>query len=141
MTPDHFSTSQFNIYLSIKTTVVSGYIWRYAMAKNAKIFFRGIRTWAKDGGEERALHKLNLWGPMLLGPLKWPLPTHYLEGNPKYTSLSSTLIRDRCDKILNRKRNNKTKNDGHENYGSIVEELDGLVPKEVEEDVVKAYGS
>ena len=123
----------------MKPIVVSGYIWRYAMAKNAKIFFRGIRTWAKDGGEERALHKLNLWGPILLGPLKWPLPTYYLEGNPKYTSLSSTLIRDRCDKILNRENHEKKEND--KNYGSILEELDGLVPKEVEDEVVKAYGS
>ena len=33
---------------------------------------------------------------MLLGPLFWPIPTMYLEGNPKYNHVSSTLIRDLC---------------------------------------------
>lgn len=113
------------------------------MANNAKIFFRGIRTWAKDGADERALHVTNLWGPLLLGPMKWPLPTHYLEGNPEYTSLSSTLIRDRCQKLLLSMKNKTTNDDDagtEKHYGAIMEGLDGLVPKEVEDDVVNAYG-
>ena len=118
------------------TKVVSGYIWRYAMSKNAKIFFRGIRTWEKDGEEERALHKLNLWGPLLLGPMKWPLPTYYLEGNPKYTSLSSTLIRDKCKQL-------KLMMDGNDNMmtssPSSSALLNGLVPKEVESEIANAY--
>ena len=108
------------------------------MENNAKIFFRGIRTWAKDGADERALHLTNLWGPLLLGPIKWPLPTHYLEGNPKYTSLSSTLIRDRCQKLLS--MNHKIGDDPNVKNGAIMEGLDGLVPKEVQNEVVKAYG-
>lgn len=60
------------------------------------MFFRGIRSWEKDGGDERALQILNTWGPILLGPLFWPIPTQYLEGNPKYNHVSSTLIRNLC---------------------------------------------
>ena len=111
------------------------------MKNNAKILFRGIRTWEKDGKEERALHKLNLWGPMLLGPMKWPLPTYYLEGDPTYTSVSSTLIRDRCKKIMS--DNNKIKNRSGTSDGDCDEneklDLSGLVPKEVEKDIVMAY--
>ncbi len=101
------------------------------MSNNAKIFFRGIRTWEKDGAEEKALHMLNLWGPLLLGPMKWPLPTHYLEGNPKYTSLSSTFIRDRCERIM------KEKNNGGDRDSDL--NLCGFVPKEVEMDIINAY--
>lgn len=116
------------------------------MANNAKIFFRGIRTWEKDGNEERALHKLNLWGPLLLGPMKWPLPTHYLEGNPKYTSLSSTFIRDRCEKIISTETGNNGDSgrslsgsgSGNNDDNSKLD-LSGLVPKEVEKDIVIAY--
>mmetsp|Transcript_15442 Transcript_15442/g.19593 ORF Transcript_15442/g.19593 Transcript_15442/m.19593 type:complete len:259 (+) Transcript_15442:103-879(+) len=135
---------------NVRVKVVSGYIWRYAMANNAKILFRGIRTWEKDGGEERALHILNLWGPLLYGPMKWPVPTHYLEGNPKYTSLSSTVIRDRCRKIkstLKEKTNSNDNNNGTSsnlNDGSGDSDNDdlnlrGLVPKEVEMDIINAY--
>ena len=113
--------------LTINNVVVSGYIWRHAMANNAKILFRGIRTWGKDGKEERSLHILNLWGPLVYGPLKWPLPTYYMEGNPKYQLLSSTMIRERCKKIM---RNDNGKSDYL---------LDGLVPKEVKRDVALAY--
>lgn len=83
---------------NIKVQVVSGYIWRFAMKKQAKVLFRGIRTWEKDGIEESMLHKQNLYGPMLLGPLKWPLPTCFLEGVPEYRHVSSTLIRELCAK-------------------------------------------
>lgn len=99
------------------------------MANNAKILFRGIRTWEKDGKDERGLHVLNLWGPLVYGPMKWPLPTHYLEGNPKYTSLSSTLIRDR---VAKRKNENNRSNE--------TPILSGLVPREVEKDIILAYG-
>lgn len=114
---------------NVSVEVVSGYIWRHAMANNAKILFRGIRTWEKDGKDERGLHILNLWGPLVYGPMKWPLPTHYLEGNPKYTSLSSSLIRDR---VAKRKNENDSSNQ--------TPILSGLVPKEVEKDIILAYG-
>lgn len=101
------------------------------MANGAKILFRGIRTWEADGHEERSLHKLNLWGPMLLGPMKWPLPTYYLEGNPKYSSLSSTIIRDRCKRIITDKDDKKS---------DEILNLSGLIPKEVEKEIIMAYG-
>ena len=75
---------------------MEGYIWRYAKREGATIFFRGIRSWEKDGKDERSLQILNTWGPLLLGPLVWPIPTIYLEGNPKYNHVSSTLIRQLC---------------------------------------------
>lgn len=78
--------------------VVEGYIWRFAKQRGATIFFRGIRSWQKDGPDERALQILNTWGPLLLGPMFWPIPTIYLEGNPKFNHVSSTLIRDLCSK-------------------------------------------
>ena len=84
--------------LSFSSIVVHGYIWRFAKRVDASIFFRGIRTWEKDGTEERSLALLNTWGPILLGPLVWPIPTIYLEGDPKYNHVSSTLIRDICNK-------------------------------------------
>jgi phosphopantetheine adenylyltransferase len=74
---------------------VSGYIWRYAKRIGATVFFRGIRSWEKDGSDERSLQILNTWGPLLLGPT-WPVPTVYLEGKPEYNGISSTLIRDLC---------------------------------------------
>jgi phosphopantetheine adenylyltransferase len=77
---------------------VDGYIWRYAKRHGATVFFRGIRSWEKDGSDETALQILNTWGPMLLGPLVWPVPTQYLEGDPKYNHVSSTLIRNLCHK-------------------------------------------
>jgi phosphopantetheine adenylyltransferase len=78
-------------------SVVQGYIWRFAKREGASLFFRGIRSWDQDGRDEQALQILNTWGPMLLGPLVWPVPTFYMEGNPKYNHVSSTLIRDICE--------------------------------------------
>ena len=85
-------TKMFVDFLSL---VVSGLIWRYAKKQGASVFFRGIRSWDKDGAEERSLQILNTWGPLLLGPT-WPLPTMFLEGNPDFNHISSTLIRNLC---------------------------------------------
>jgi len=76
--------------------VVHGYIWRYARKIGARLFFRGIRTWDKDGAEEQKLQVQNTWGPLALGPLVWPIPTYYLEGKPEYRHVSSTLVREVC---------------------------------------------
>jgi len=89
------------------------------MSQDAKLLFRGIRTWQKDGNEERALHILNSWGPLVYGPLKWPLRTCFIMGNPKYMHLSSTLIRDACL--------------------AKIGDLKGMVPHEVEKDIADAY--
>jgi phosphopantetheine adenylyltransferase len=76
--------------------VVQGLIWRTVQRQGASLFVRGIRSWEKDGKEERNLQILNTWGPLLLGPLWWPLPTVFMEGNPEYNHVSSTLIRHIC---------------------------------------------
>ncbi len=89
------------------------------MSQNASILFRGIRTWEKDGQEERSLHILNSWGPIVCGPFKWPLKTYFMEGDTRYLHISSTLIRDAC------RGDNQN--------------LEGLVPKEAEMDILKAY--
>jgi hypothetical protein len=88
--------------------VVEGYIWRYAKRQGATLFIRGIRSWEKDAKEERALHILNTWGPILLGPFYWPIPTIYLEGHPKYVHVSSTLIREICNRSSNTARKGTT---------------------------------
>lgn len=84
------------ISLSRNVPVVTGYIWRYASTRDATLFFRGIRTWAADGGDERKLQIQNTVGPIMLGPLHWPMKTVLLEGDPKYRDVSSTVVRKMC---------------------------------------------
>ena len=100
---------------------VSGYIWRFAKRKGASIFFRGIRSWEKDGKDERSLHFLNTWGPLVLGPT-WPIPTIYLEGKPEYNHVSSTLIRNIC-----------------RGGDCTTETLSSLVPSQIEKQVTILY--
>eukprot|EP00934_Nitzschia_sp_Nitz4_P003883 Nitzschia sp. Nitz4//scaffold174_size87051//38600//39450//NITZ4_005109-RA/size87051-augustus-gene-0.70-mRNA-1//-1//CDS//3329538872//3873//frame0 len=109
---------------NIQVEVVEGYIWRYGKRHGASLFFRGIRSWEADGEDERALQILNTWGPLLLGPLFWPIPTQYLEGNPKYNHVSSTLIRSLCGK-----------------ESSNQKALEELVPAEVADLVSQLYGA
>jgi len=108
----------------IKVEVVGDYIWRYAKNNGAKILFRGIRTWEKDGQEERNLHKLNLWGPLVVGQT-WPLQTRYMEGKPEYVGISSTSIRNLC---------------GTKKEEECVKVLESFAPKEIANDVYRAYG-
>lgn len=109
-------------------TVVSGYIWRHARAKNAKLFFRGIRTWAEDGADELKLLIQNTYGPMLLGRI-WPINTIFLEGDPRYRGVSSTLVRSLCGRIKE-----------GQNEGRALEKLKQLVPESVVDKVVEIYG-
>lgn len=106
---------------NIQVQVVSGLIWRFAKREGATVFFRGIRSWEKDGAEERSLQILNTWGPLLLGPT-WPLPTLYLQGKPEYNRISSTLIRDLC-----------------QSGTSPTESLSKLVPTAAAERVAELY--
>ena len=106
--------------------VVDGYIWRYAKRVNATIFFRGIRSWEKDGKDEQSLQILNTWGPLVLGPLYYPIPTIYLEGHPKYNHVSSTLIRNIC-KIKD--------GGGNKDIAALTE----LVPSEIATRVAQLY--
>lgn len=114
------------------TKVVEGYIWRYAKKQNASIFFRGIRTWAADGAEERHLQTLNSWGPLLLGRI-WPLKTIFLEGDPQYRDVSSTVVRRICAEL---------KKGGDCELSKLMkdERLSSLIPECVLKTVVEAYG-
>jgi phosphopantetheine adenylyltransferase len=120
-------TLYVSLFLSL-SLVVEGDIWRYAKREGATVFFRGIRSWKKDGLDERALQILNTWGPLLLGPLFWPIPTMYLEGNPKYNHVSSTLIRDLCKTAESDAANDDSK-----------KQLAELVPKDVVDIISNFY--
>ena len=56
--------------------------------------YRGIRSWEKDGTEEMSLNVLNTLGPILLGPLKAPIETHYLQSSGDLAKVSSTRVRE-----------------------------------------------
>ena len=99
----------------------------------ARIFCRGIRSWAKDGAEERSLQILNTWGPLLLGPLWWPLSTVFLEGHPKYNHVSSTLVRNLCS--------GQEQSQQSRSIGATAEGLKELVPESIVDDVARLYSA
>jgi phosphopantetheine adenylyltransferase len=119
----------YHLCLPNYCSVVGGLIWRTVKRQGADIFVRGIRSWDKDGAEERGLQILNTWGPIVLGPLWWPVPTIFVEGKPEYNHVSSTLIRDICS-------NHTTSEDD----ASWREPLATLVPENVVDDVARLYG-
>jgi pantetheine-phosphate adenylyltransferase len=122
---------------NVTVEVVEGYIWRYAKRIGATRFFRGIRSWEKDGSDERVLQILNTWGPLLYGPLAIPIPTIYIEGDPRYNHVSSTLIRTICRS----KRGYSGDEDDDDEQAKIIEgPLAELVPSEVAGKVAKLYG-
>ena len=118
---------------TVKVMIVSDYIWRHLERTSSRqdyrnmAFCRGIRTWEKDGSDELYLQFQNTWGPLVLGPLTRPLPTIFLEGNPAYNHVSSSLIRSICS-------SNKSNNQ------SMIEQLGKLVPPGIVEEVARLYG-
>lgn len=112
---------------NVRVESCKGYIWRFARSQGASIFFRGIRSWEKDGAEERSLHILNTWGPLVCGPFVWPVPTTYLEGKPEYNHISSTLIRDISKDI------------GKKESEHVEQALQELIPPEVAREVGLLY--
>jgi len=70
------------------------YIWRFAKGVRARALYRGVRTWRKDGVDEKVLEALNTFGPLLIGRTT-PVPTRFLEAPPMYAHVSSTLVRER----------------------------------------------
>merc|ERR1712224_489227 len=80
---------------NVKVAVVSGYIWRYAKGHGATMLYRGIRSWKQDGPDEKLLEFQNILGPMLFGYK--PIRTGYIQANPAYAALSSTLLRKKLD--------------------------------------------
>jgi phosphopantetheine adenylyltransferase len=110
-----------------QSTVVEGYIWRTVIPLRANCFIRGIRSWSQDGAEERLLQIQNTWGPLMLGPLWWPLPTIFITGDPRYHHVSSTLVRETCGSI-------KPTDEPSEGLLSIV-------PENIAHEVCRLYGS
>lgn len=108
---------------------VDGYIWRYGKKCGVTRFFRGIRSWEKDGSDETALQILNTWGPLLLGPLCWPIPTQYLEGDPRYNHVASTTIRELCAK------------GGGGNNLETKKALSELVPPSLTDEILELYNT
>lgn len=114
----------------IEVHTESGYIWRYGKTRDCRILYRGIRSWRKDGAAETALQVLNTWGPLLYGPLAWPIPTHYLEGQPEYNHISSTLIRDLVA---------SSSSGGGKNSDAVRKQLAKLVPECAVDEVLQFY--
>jgi len=107
---------------NIEVFVWSDYIWRFLAAKGANSLVRGIRSWRKDGIDEKLLEFTNIIGPLLIGGIK-PFSTIYMMSNPEYANISSSLIR----KSIKERKN-------IENYvdDSIVEEVKKLYDEEKE---------
>ena len=117
--------------IMIVNLVVEGYIWRFGKDIGASTLVRGIRSWQKDGRDEQSLQILNTWGPIVLG-WTWPIPTLYLEGDPQYNHVSSTLIRNICA---------STKNKNDDETAAAEEALSQLVPPSTAQLVLELYGT
>jgi pantetheine-phosphate adenylyltransferase len=111
---------------NVRVALVPGLVWRWCAREGAERMYRGVRTWARDGAAERLLLWQNTFFPVVLGPFTRPIPTVFLEGDPRYNHISSTLVRDLCK------------------GGGVTEkvrgELAGLVGEGLVDDVVRYYG-
>ena len=88
------SNNKFMIQNIIVQVVSDDYIWRIVKRQGASLFLRGIRTWEQDGRDERKLQFQNIYGPIILGPLWYPIPTIFMQGSPQYNHISSTYLRN-----------------------------------------------
>eukprot|EP00927_Polykrikos_kofoidii_P057896 TRINITY_DN5212_c0_g1_i1.p1 TRINITY_DN5212_c0_g1~~TRINITY_DN5212_c0_g1_i1.p1 ORF type:complete len:505 (-),score=66.19 TRINITY_DN5212_c0_g1_i1:161-1615(-) len=85
--------AEVGLVQQVEVKVVAGYVWRFGFEVGAERFYRGIRSWRKDGFEEKMLECLNLIGPLLLAR-RLPIRTAYLQASPRWNFVSSTLLRD-----------------------------------------------
>jgi phosphopantetheine adenylyltransferase len=128
----------------VVAVAVPGYIWRWAKKNGVSTMFRGIRSWEKDGSDERKLHVLNTLGPIFLGPLSAPVPTVYLQYDPSSAvevteqtsdkppptrALSSTYLRSLARECC------------HNNGTGGKEQLNQCLPSAVVDSVISLYGS
>jgi cytidyltransferase-like protein len=143
-------------YANVHVQIVEGYIWKIVQRQGAQLFVRGIRSWAQDGPDERKLQWQNIWGPLVLGPLWYPLPTLYLQGIPKYNHISSTYIRTIIQQYSNNNNSStststSTSNENENNDGTTTKKnpvpnavcrnhLLALVPEAIVDDVWQLYG-
>ena len=82
---------------------------------------------------------VNTWGPLVFGPLAIPISTIYIEGDPKYNHVSSTLIRKICSGGSS--SNNNKKDGGDEQIRNTEAALSELVPSGVAGKVANLYGA
>ncbi|KAL7544402.1 hypothetical protein ACHAWF_007786 [Thalassiosira exigua] len=123
-----------NLTENVQVEVVDGDLWTFARQQNTCVFFRGIRTWSVDGPVERLLQVLNWPGALLLGPV-WPLRITFLEADPRYQDVSSTLVRKICVKLKQ----------GDKHYFDLAnsddcKRLSRLIPECALNTVIEAYG-
>ena len=52
----------------------AGYIWAWAAEQQASRMYRGVRTWARDGADEKRLEAMNIIGQV--APDTLPPPDH-----------------------------------------------------------------
>ena len=79
---------------NVEAVTYAGYIWRFAIQEGCSVLYRGIRTWERDGRDERALHVLNQVGPVTIGRTL-PIPTRFIRALPEFRDVSSTRVRSR----------------------------------------------
>eukprot|EP00756_Hemistasia_phaeocysticola_P052481 Hpha_TRINITY_DN27723_c0_g1::TRINITY_DN27723_c0_g1_i1::g.157079::m.157079/K00954/E2.7.7.3A, coaD, kdtB; pantetheine-phosphate adenylyltransferase len=79
---------------NVEVETVSGFVWRTAKERRAVALYRGIRSWGQDGLAEKQLQVLNDMGPVVIG-CTLPVPTRYVQGDPRYAHVSSSLLRKR----------------------------------------------
>ena len=108
----------------VSVHVVGGFVWRFAFAHGATALYRGVRG-PEDARDEVLLHLLNQLGPPTLG-MRWPLPTRFLQADPAFRHVSSTLVRTRCSECASE--------------AAAREQLSGLVPPGTESRVWALYG-
>eukprot|EP00434_Breviolum_minutum_P025657 symbB.v1.2.022672.t1/scaffold1992.1/size93445/3 len=79
---------------NVQVVIVWSYIWKHAQQHGAKAMYRGLRSFQKDGAAEMCLEAQNISGQLLLGRVR-PIPTAYIQADPRFSMVSSTLIRER----------------------------------------------
>ncbi|CAE7846883.1 coaD, partial [Symbiodinium necroappetens] len=79
---------------NVEVFIVYSYLWKHAQKHGAKVMYRGIRSLQKDGLDEKKLEFLNLAGQLIIAGRR-PIPTAYIQADPRFLHISSTLLRKR----------------------------------------------
>ncbi|CAJ1332260.1 unnamed protein product [Effrenium voratum] len=79
---------------NVEVVIVYSFVWKHVQAHGAKAMYRGLRSWQQDGAAEKLLEAQNVMGQLLLGR-RWPIPTVYIQADPRFAQVSSTLLRQR----------------------------------------------
>ena len=157
------SNNKFMIQNIMVQVVSNDYIWRIVRRQGASLFVRGIRTWEQDGRDEQKLQFQNIYGPIILGPLWFPMPTIFIQGMPQYNHVSSTYLRkliqqytatdqDGGDDTSREVKENEEETSSKPQpklqqqkqkdqlYQVLRQKLIALVPEAIVDDVIQLYG-